>query len=170
MCELVFDEELSLVDWWDFFHFKWVFLLILSQSCKFLSWSCFNDKTCSFRKFVFNRATRLINAFHVIEIDCTLVMITRSSDLNLMNKWAHLCSSLYNESWCFRMLKWAANVYIIWSERCNAFAYCWVMSMFQFIKSSIKFKRKLIKLNHICWAANIVSLWLNQSFFDSFFR
>jgi len=144
--------------------------LILSWSCKFSSWNNFDDKMYSFCRFVFNQATRLINAFHVIEINCTLVMITCSSNLNLINKWAHLCSSLYNESWCFRMFKWVANVYIIWSERCNAFAYCWVMFMSWFIKSLIKFRRKLIKLNHICWAANIVSSWLNQSFFDSFFR
>jgi len=170
VCELIFNEELSLVDWWDFFRFKWVFLLILSRSCKFSSWDYFNDKTCSFRKFVFNWVTRLINASHVIEINCTLVMITRSSDLNLMNKQACLCSSLYNESWCFRMLKWVENIHIIWSERCDAFAYCWVTSMSQFIKFSIKFRRKLIKLNHVCWAVNIVSSWSNQSFFDSLFR
>jgi len=106
----------------------------------------------------------------VIEINCTLVMITRSSDFNLMNKWVHLCSSLYNESWCFRVLRWVANVHIIWSERCDAFAYCWVTFISQFIEFSIKFKRKLIKLNYICWAADIVSSWLNQSFFDSLFR
>ena len=170
MCKLVFDEKLSLVDQWNFFRFEWVFLLILSWSCKFSSWDCFNDKTCSFRKFVFNRATRSINASHVIEIDCTLVMITCSSDLNLMNRWVHLCSSLYNESWCFRVLKWAANVHIVWSERCDAFVYCWVTSMLQFIEFSIKLRRKSIKLNHVCWAADIVSSWLNQSFFDSFLR
>jgi len=150
VCEFIFDEESSLVDWWDFFHFKWVFLLTLSQLCKFLSQDYFDDKTCSFHRFVFNWAIRSINAFHVIEIDCTLVIIMRSSDLNLMNKWACLCSSLYNESWCFRVLRWAANVHIIWFERCNAFAYCWVMFMLRFIKFSIKFRRKLIKLNHIC--------------------
>ncbi len=170
MCKLVFDEELNLIDWWDFFRFEWVFLLTLSQSCKFLSQDCFNDKTCSFRRFVFNQATRLINAFRVIEIDCTLVMITRSSDLNLMNKWACLCLSLYNESWCFRVLKWVANVHIIWSELCNAFTYCWVTSMLWFIEFLIRFRRKSIKLNYICWAADIVSSWLNQSFFDSLFR
>ena len=145
-------------------------MLTLSWSCKFSSQSHFNNKTCSFRKFVFNQATRSINASHVLKINCTLVMIMHSSDLNLMNKWAHLCSLLYNESWCFRVLKWAANVHIIWSERCNAFAYCWVTFMSRFIESSIKFRRKLIKLNHVCWAADIVSSWLNQSFFDSFFR
>ncbi len=144
--------------------------MILSQSCKFSSWNHFDDKMCSFRKFIFNWVTRLINTSHVIEIDCTLVMIMRSSNLNLMNKWVHLCSSLYNESWCFRMLRWTANIHIIWSERWNAFVYCWVTSMTQFIESSIKFRRKSIKLNHICWAANIVSSWLNQSFFDLFFR
>jgi len=170
VCELIFDEELSLVDQWNFFRFEWIFLLILSWSCKSLSWDRFNDKTCSFRRFVFNQATRSINAFHVIEIDCTLVMIMRSSDLNLMNKWAHLCSSLYNESWCFRVLRWAANVHIIWSECYDAFMYCWVTSMLQFIESSIKFKRKSIKLNHVCWVADIVSSWLNQSFFDSLFK
>ncbi len=145
-------------------------MLILSQSCKFSSWNCFNNKIYSFRKFVFNWATRLINTFHVIEIDCTLVMITCSSNLNLMNKWAYLCSSLYNESWCFRVLKWVANVHIIWFERCNAFAYCWVTFISQFIESLIKFRRKSIKLNYICWIADIVSSWSNQSFFDSFFR
>ena len=170
MCKLVFNEELNLVNWWDFFRFKWVFLLILSRSCKSLSWNHFNDKTCSFRRFVFNRATRSINAFHVIEIDCTLVMIMCSSDLNLMNKWAHLCSLLYNESWCFRVLRWAANIHIIWSERCNAFTYCWVTFMLRFIEFSIRLRRKSIKSNHICWAANIISSWLNQSFFDSFLR
>ena len=170
MCKLIFDEKLSLVDQWDFFRFEWVFLLTLSQSCKFSSWSHFNDKMCSFCRFIFNQATRLINAFRVIEINCTLVMITRSSDLNLMNKWVRLCSSLYNESWCFRMLRWAANVHIVWSKRCDAFAYCWVTFMSQFIEFSIKLRRKLIKLNHVCWAADIVSLWLNQSFFDSFFK
>jgi len=144
--------------------------LISFQSCKFSSWDCFNDKTYSFRRFVFNQATRLINTFHVIEINCTLVMIMRSSDLNLMNKWAHLCSSLYNESWCFRMLRWVANVYIIWSERCNAFMYCWVMFMLWFIEFLIRLRRKLIKLNHVCWAANIVSSWSYQSFFDSLLR
>jgi len=169
VCELVFDEELNLIDRWDFFHFEWV-LLILSWSCKSLSQDRFNDKMCFFRRFVFNWATRLINAFYVIEIDCTLIMIMRSSDLNLMNKWVHLCSSLYNESWCFRVLRWVANVHIIWSERCNVFTYYWVTFMLRFIEFSIKFKRKLIKLNHICWAANIVFSWLNQSFFDSFFR
>ncbi len=145
-------------------------MLTLSRSCKFSSWDYFNNKMCSFRRFIFNWATRLINASHVIEINCTLVMITRSSDLNLMNKWVHLCSLLYNESWCFRMLRWAANVCIIWFERCDAFAYCWVTFMSQFIKFLIKFRRKLIKLNYICWVADIVSSWLNQSFFDSFFR
>ncbi len=129
MCKLVFNEELSLVDQWNFFCFEWVFLLILSWLCKSSSWDYFNDKMYSFRRFVFNRATRLINAFHVIEINCTLVMITCSSDLNLMNKWACLCSLLYNESWCFRVLRWASNVHIIWSECCNAFAYCWIMFM-----------------------------------------
>ncbi len=119
-----------------------------------------NNKTCSFHRFIFNQMTRLINASCVIEIDCTLVMITRSSDLNLMNKWTCLCSSLYNESWCFRMLRWAANVHIIWSERCNAFMYCWVTFMSWFIEFSIKLRKKLIKLNHVCWAANIVSSWL----------
>jgi len=158
VCKLVFDKKLSLVDQWDFFRFEWVFLLILSRSCKFSSWSCFNDKTCFFRRFVFNWATRSINASHVIEIDCTLVMITCSSDFNLMNKWAYLCSLLYNESWCFRVLRWAANVHIIWFERCNAFTYCWVTSISWFIKSLIKLRRKSIKLNHVCWAANIVSL------------
>jgi len=161
---------LSLIDWWDFFRFEWVFLLILSWSCKFSSWNHFDDKTCSFHRFVFNQATRLINASRVIEINCTLVIITRSSDLNLMNKWVHLCSSLYNESWCFRVLRWAANIRIIWFERCNAFAYCWVMSMSRFIEFLIRFRRKSIKLNHICWVADIVSSWLNQSFFDSLFR
>ena len=170
MCKLVFNEELNLVDWWKFFHFEWVFLLILSRSCKFLSQSHFNDKMCSFRRFVFNQATRSINASHVIEINCTLVMITYSSDLNLINKWVHLYSSLYNESWCFRMFRWTANVCIIWSECYNTFAYCWVTSMLQFIEFSIKLRRKSIKLNHVCWTANIVSSWLNQSFFDSFLR
>ncbi len=144
--------------------------MTLSWSCKFSSQDCFDDKMYSYRRFIFNQATRLINASHVIEIDCTLVMITRSSDFNLMNKWVHLCSSLYNESWCFRVLRWIVNIHIIWSECCNAFAYCWVMFMLRFIKSSIKFRKKLIKLNHVCWAANIVSSWLNQSFFDLFFR
>jgi len=106
----------------------------------------------------------------VIKIDCTLVMITCSSDLNLMNKWVHLCSSLYNESWCFRVLKWAANIHIIWFECCDAFAYCWVMSMSRFIEFLIRFKRKLIKSNYICWVADIVFSWSNQSFFDSLFR
>ena len=135
-----------------------------------MSWNHFDNKTCSFRRFVFNWATRSINASHVIEINCTLVMITCSSDLNLMNKWVHLCSSLYNKSWCFKVFRWAANVYIVWSERCDAFAYCWIMFMSRFIKSLIKFRRKSIKSNHICWAADIVSSWSNQSFFDSFFR
>jgi len=135
-----------------------------------LSQDHFDDKKCSFRKFVFNRVTRLINASHVIEINCTLVIITCSSDFNLMNKWVHLCSSLYNESWCFKVFRWAVNVHIIWSERCDEFAYCWVIFRLQFIESLIKFKRKSIKLNYICWAANIVSSWLNQSFFDSLLR
>ena len=130
----------------------------------------FQWQMCSFHRFVFNWATRLINAFHVIEINYTLVMIMRSSDFNLMNKWVYLCSSLYNESWCFRVLRWVANVHIIWFERCNVFTYYWVTFMLRFIEFSIKFKRKLIKLNHICWNTNIISSWLNQSFFDSFFR
>ncbi len=150
MCELVVDEESSLVDQWDFFHFKWVFLLILSRSCKFSSQDHFNYKMCSFHRFIFNQATRLINASHVIEIDCTLIIITCSSDLNLMNKWVCLCSSLYNESWCFRVLRWVANIHIIWSECCNAFTYCRVTFMSRFIEFSIKFRRKSIKLNHIC--------------------
>ncbi len=116
---------------------------------------------CSFHKFVFNWATRSINAFHVIEINCILVMITCSSDFNLMNKWAHLCSLLHNESWCFRVFKWVANVHIIWSERCDAFTYYWVTFISWFIEFSIKLRRKSIKLNHICWAADIVSSWLN---------
>ncbi len=37
---------------------------------------------------------KLINTFYIVEIDCTLIMITCSSNFNLMNKWVHLCSSL----------------------------------------------------------------------------
>ncbi len=43
---------------------------------------------------------RLINASHVVEIDCTLIIIICNSDFNLMNKWVYLCSSLSTlETW-----------------------------------------------------------------------
>ncbi len=40
---------------------------------------------------------RLINVSYVIEINCTLIIITCSSDFNLMNKWVHLCSLIDNK-------------------------------------------------------------------------
>jgi hypothetical protein len=167
MFELNLNDMLNLIDLWNFFRFWWVFLLILSWSYKLsLSQNHFNNKTCSFRRLISNRAIRLINAFHVLKIDCTLIIITCNSDFSLINKWAHLCSSLYNNSWCFKVLRKITNVHIIWFDHCNVFAYCWVMFMLWFIESLIRFRRKLIKLSYICWAADVVSLWLNHSFFD----
>ncbi len=60
MCKLVFNEKSSLVDQLNFFYFKWVFLLILSQLCKSSSWSCFNEKMRFFCKLILN--VKIINA------------------------------------------------------------------------------------------------------------
>jgi hypothetical protein len=39
-----------------------------------------------------------------------------------------------------------------------------------FIESLMRFKRKLIKSSHVCWAVNVASSWLNHSFFDLLLR
>jgi len=46
------------------------------------------------------------------------------------------------------------------------FTYCWIMFMLQFIEFLMRLRRKSIKLSHVCWAADVASLWLNHSFFD----
>ena len=128
---------------------------LLSQASQFNS-SAWVQLLNSTRHF-FKKISTQLNTFRIEYSTWTQILDLTQS--------VYLCSTLYNESWCFRMLKWAANVHIIWSECCNAFTYCWVMFMLWFIESSIKFRRKSIKLNHICWAANIVSSEFNRSFF-----
>jgi hypothetical protein len=149
--KLDFNNMSNLINLWDFFHFWWVFLLILSWSYKsFLFQDYFNDKTCSFYRLIFNQVIKSINAFHVLEINCTLMIITNSSDLNLINKWTCLCLLSYDDSWCFRVLRKVANICIIWFNHCNAFIYCWIMFISWFIESSIKLRRKSIKSSYIC--------------------
>jgi len=119
VCKLVFNEELSLINQWNFFRFKWVFLLTLSWSCKFLSRSHFNDKMHFFCKLIFNWATRLINAFRVKLIIKSSFELTFWIQLNSKSSCSHFQLNLsqiehiFNLTWLDSTENWINSTWFI---------------------------------------------------------